>query len=113
MHKNKANMETSHQIISDKAIVLNGEQKKEGHFVPRNRLSDYLSEVRREDIPWAVNFLVSQLSIAHEPTKPQKKHAWENYKLSAEMEEFSSFDRKKLPVDYDGALTEIFEERYR
>ena len=106
-------METIHQIISDKAIVLNGEQKEEGHFVPRNRLSDYLLGVRKEDIPWAVNFLVNQLTIANEPAKPQKEHAWESYKLSEEMERLSSFDREKLPADYDDALKEALEEKYR
>ena len=101
-------METIHQIISDKAIALNGEQKEEGHFVPRNRLSDYLLGVRREDIPWAVSFLVNQLAIAHEPAKPQKEHAWESYKLSEEMEKLSSFDRQKLPTDYESALRSRF-----
>ena len=106
-------METAYQNIHSESVAPTVGQKEERHFIPRSRLTDYLSEVRKEDIPWAVNFLVSQLTIAHEPTKPQKKHAWENYKLSAEMEELSSFDRKKLPLDYDGALTEIFEEKYK
>ena len=76
-------------------------------------MTDYLSEVRKEDIPWAVNFLVSQLVIVHEPIKPERKHAWEDYKLSAEMEAFSSFERKTIPSDYDRALMEALEEKHK
>lgn len=106
-------MDTLYQIISDKANAHNGELKDEGHFIPRSLLSDYLSVVRKEDIPWAVNFLVSQLAITDESDKPQVRHSWENYKLSEEMEALSSFGRKKLPADYDTELMNALEEKYR
>lgn len=106
-------METAYQNYHGEAGSSNVVQKGERHFIPRNRLPDYLSEIRTEDIPLAVNFLVSQLAIVHVPDKPQKKHAWEHYKLSAEIEALSSFERKRLPLDYTCALTEALEEKHR
>lgn len=91
------------------STTVNGEK----HFIPRSRLSDYLSVVNKEDIPWAVNFLVSQLTLTKEPVKPQKKHVWEDYKLSPEIEALSSFDRKRLPSDYEEALAETMTEKYK
>lgn len=37
---------------------------------------------------------------------------WENYELSPEIKTLSSFERKKLPLDYDNALTEVLEEKH-
>ena len=91
--ENIIDMETTHQNIHSESVAPIVGQKGKRHFIPRSRLTDYLSEVRKEDIPWAVNFLVSQLAVVHEPIKPERKHAWEDYKLSAEMEAFSSFER--------------------
>ena len=105
-------METTYQNIASQASSPEGAQK-DRRFIPRSRLSSYLSEVRKEDIPWAVNFLVNQLAFAEEPVKPQRKHTWENYKLSPEIEVLSSFERKKLPTDYDEALRGEMEEKSR
>ena len=91
------------------SATINGER----HFIPRSRLSDYLSVVNKEDIPWAVNFLVSQLALPQEPVKSQKKHVWEDYKLSPEIEALSSFERKRLPSDYEEALAETMTEKYK
>ena len=106
-------METTHQNIHSETFAPNKGEKGERHFIPRNRLSEYLLEVRKEDIPWAVNFLVSQLATVHEPIKTQTKHAWEDYKLSAEIEALSSFDRKRLPSDYDNAIMDALEEKHK
>lgn len=105
-------METIFKEIPSVTSASEGAER-ERRFVPRSRLSAYLSEVSKEDIPWAVNFLVSQLVIVPEPIKPHRKHTWEDYKLSPEIEALSSFQRKKLPADYDAALTEQLEEKYR
>ena len=91
------------------SAAINGERR----FIPRSRLSDYLSVVNKEDIPWAVNFLVSQLALPQEPVKSQKKHVWEDYKLSPEIEALSSFERKRLPSDYEEALAETITEKYK
>ena len=86
---------------------------EERRYIPRERLTSYLSEVRREDIPWAVNFLVSQLVTVEEPDMPQKNHLWENYELTPEIEALSSFERKKLPLDYDNALIEALDQKHK
>ena len=85
-----------------------------GRFIPKEKLSAYLSEVSMDDIPWAVNFLVSKLVMANNEEETVKEsHAWSDYKLSPEIETLSSFERKELPRDYDKALVGILEERYR
>ncbi len=94
-------------------ITVTESAERERRFVPRSRLSAYLSEVSKEDIPWAVNFLVSQLVIVPETIQPHRNHIWEDYKLSPEIEALSSFERTKLPADYDAVLTEQIEEKYR
>jgi hypothetical protein len=106
-------MEMTYQNNHSESVASTVGQKEEKHFIPRSRLTDYLSEVRKEDIPWAVNFLVSQLAIAHEPIKPERKHVWEDYKLSAEIEALSSFERKSLPSDYGSALMDALEEKHQ
>lgn len=111
--QNTFDMEATLQTNRDEAVIHNAEQKVERRFIPRERLSGYLSEVSMEDIPWAVNFLVRQLAQAHEPIKPQKRHAWEDYKLSSEIEALSSFERTALPIDYHIALKEALEEKNR
>ena len=95
--------------MENSSTAINGEK----HFIPRSRLSDYLSVVNKEDIPWAVNFLVSQLALPQEPVKSQKKHVWEDYRLSPEIEALSSFERKRLPSDYEEALAETMTEKYK
>lgn len=106
-------MDRVHYNMPNETISFDRESEGERHFIPRNKLSTFLLGVRKEDIPWAVNFLVSQLTISDEPTQPKQKHAWEDYQLSAEIEELSSFKRESLPTDYASALTERLEEKYR
>ncbi len=112
MRKNVNDMEALHQNSPSHTIGKEN-VSEERRYIPRDRLTSYLSEVRREDIPWAVNFLVSQLVTVEEPDTPQKKHLWENYELTPEIKALSSFERKKLPLNYDDALTEALEEKHK
>lgn len=95
-------------------VIDNNSRPDSGRLIPKENLSAYLSEVSIDDIPWAVNFLVSKLVLANGVQKTEeKRHAWSDYKLSPEIEALSSFERKELPRDYDKALTDMLAERYR
>ena len=96
-------------------IAVNGtRQSNVGKYISKENLPDYLSEVSMDDIPWAVNFLVSKLVMANNKAKPEEAtHKWNDYRLSPEIEALSSFERTELPHDYDKALAEILERKYR
>ena len=96
-------------------MVVNGSrQSNVGRFIPKEDLPDYLSEVSVDDIPWAVNFLVSKLAMANSKLESEEAtHTWSDYKLSPEIERLSSFEREELPLDYDKALAEILEVKYK
>ena len=44
-----------------------------GRFISKENLSAYLSEVSMDDIPWAVNFLVSKLVLANNEQKASEE----------------------------------------
>ena len=95
-------------------VIINNSRPDSGRPIPKENLSAYLSEVSIDDIPWAVNFLVSKLVLANkEQNTEEERHAWIDYKLSPEIEALSSFERKELPRDYDKALTDILAERHK
>ena len=88
-------------------LIVNNSIPGSRRLIPKENLSAYLSEVSIDDIPWAVNFLVSKLALANrEQNTEEERHTWSDYKLSPEIEALSSFERKELPHDYDKALTD-------
>lgn len=100
-------------IMTRETAALKMIQGYAEHSVAREHLSDYLSVVSMEDIPWAVNFLLSKLAVKKEATAVEEHHIWDDYELSPEIQALSSFERKVLPDDYKQELTEILGERYK
>lgn len=114
MHVGEKNI-SLHEILDTKmanGVIVDNSRPDSGRLIPKENLSAYLSEVSIDDIPWAVNFLVSKLVLANrEQNTEEETHAWNDYQLSPEIEALSSFERKELPRDYDKACRHHLDSR--
>lgn len=97
---NYRNMELINRSKSGSSAITEALQSHGTGFVSKENLPTYLSGVSIEDIPWAVNYLVSKLvDVSRKKEDNSKPHTWSNYQLSPEIEALSSFERKSLPDD--------------
>ncbi len=80
----------------------------------KERLTSVLTEVSREDIPWAIRFLVDKL-VDEKPRNAEatESHVWDSYQLSPEILAMMPPVRQRMAREYKESLTNIVEKKYK
>lgn len=86
----------------------------ETYTIPRSHLFEMLSEVKVDDIPAAIKYLVDKLAIVQKSSiRTTVSHKWDKYQLSEQVIAMAPSKRKNIYGDYDSELLEVLEEKYK